>query len=87
MANGALVIEGGRIVRINLVDPMVPGTRFVREGIAFVVTGEGETAEPVSLASGARDGRPSPAVGALLAVAGLALLVFLFLKPKRRRRR
>ncbi len=83
MANGTLVIENGRVTRMNLVEPMVPGTRFTHRGLAFVVTGDGETAEPVSLAAAGARAWPSPAMGAALAVAGLLVLAWFFLRPTR----
>ena len=54
MPNGVVeVVQGGQIVRLNLYEPMVPGSTFTRRGIVYRVTGEGETAEPVGVAPGA----------------------------------
>ncbi len=49
MANGVTeVVEDGRITRLNLSEPMVPGTIFARKGVTYRVTGDGEMATPVT---------------------------------------
>ncbi len=59
----AEVVQDGQIVRLNLSEPMVPGTTFQRKGITFRVAGDGETAEPVvTRSAGLTVGKIDPGV-------------------------
>lgn len=90
MASGAVVIEGGRAVRMNLTEAMVPGTRFVHGGVTWIVTGDGEFAEPATRLDSMHYGeslRGGAVTGSLLAMAGLVLLAMFFARSGRARRR
>ncbi len=83
MATGITeAVEGGKVVRLYLDEPMLPGVTFTRKGVRYRVTGDGEMAEPVSPARIGPPGRVGVDV-TVLAWAGAFALGWFFLTRRR----